>query len=130
MLFCSLKDESKKPPLPPHPPTPISFVEMVKSNQSAHVVAATALAKFIVPDWRDKVDSGICMVVMSYRPTRLHRLAGRATTLCRSQLYHPVRDYEFGYCGDEYLPTPPPPPQSGCLPSLFHHPLSLSFSSL
>ncbi len=35
---------------------------------------------------------------LSYRPTRLHRLAWQAgtTTLCRSQLYPPFRDYEFG----------------------------------
>jgi hypothetical protein len=28
----------------------------------------------MVPDWRDKVDSGI---ELSYRPARLHRLAGQ-----------------------------------------------------
>jgi hypothetical protein len=33
-----------------------------------------AVAKFIVPDWGDKVDSGM---ELSYRPARLHRLAGR-----------------------------------------------------
>jgi hypothetical protein len=33
-----------------------------------------AVAKFIVPDWGDKVDSSIGL---SYRTTRLHRLAGR-----------------------------------------------------
>jgi hypothetical protein len=39
---------------------------------------------------------------LSYRPARLHRLAGRYTnTLCRSQLYPPVRDYEFGYRNDQ-----------------------------
>jgi hypothetical protein len=31
-----------------------------------------SVAKFLVPDWGDKVDSGF-----SYRPGRLHRLAGR-----------------------------------------------------
>jgi hypothetical protein len=31
-------------------------------------------AKFLVPDWGDIVDSGIGL---SYRPARLHRLAGR-----------------------------------------------------
>jgi hypothetical protein len=42
-------------------------------------------AKFIVPDWGDKVNSG-----------DIGWGAG-TTTLCRSQLYPPVRDYEFGY---------------------------------
>jgi hypothetical protein len=32
------------------------------------------VAKFIVPDWGDKVDSGIGL---SYRPARIHRLTGR-----------------------------------------------------
>jgi len=32
------------------------------------------VAKFIVPDWGDKVDSGIGV---SYRPAKLHRLEGR-----------------------------------------------------
>jgi hypothetical protein len=32
------------------------------------------VAKFIVPDWEDKVSSGIGL---SARPARLHRLAGR-----------------------------------------------------
>jgi hypothetical protein len=36
---------------------------------------STAVAKFIVPDWGNKVDSGIGF--LSYRPARLHRLAGR-----------------------------------------------------
>ncbi len=31
-------------------------------------------AQFLVPDWRDKVDYGIGL---SYRPAKLHRLAGR-----------------------------------------------------
>ncbi len=52
------------------------------------------VAKFIVSDWGDKVNSGIGL---SYRPARLHWLADCATNLCRSQLYPPVRDYEFGY---------------------------------
>ena len=46
----------------------------------------------------DKVDS---VIGLSYRPARQHRLTGRydkSTTLCRSQLYIPVRDYEFCYC--------------------------------
>jgi hypothetical protein len=42
------------------------------------------VAKFIVPDWGDKVNSGIAC-------------RDGTTTLCRSQLYPSVRDYEFGY---------------------------------
>ncbi len=34
----------------------------------------TTVAKFIAPDWEDKVDSGIGL---SYRLAMLHRLAGR-----------------------------------------------------
>ncbi len=51
-----------------------------------------AVAKFIVPDWG--VDSGIGL---SHRPARQH-IGWRASTitLCQSQLYHPVTDYEFG----------------------------------
>jgi hypothetical protein len=45
----------------------------------------------MVPDWGHKVDFGIGL---SYWSVRLHRLAGRYG---RSQLYPPVRDYEFGY---------------------------------
>jgi hypothetical protein len=40
-----------------------------------------SIAKFIVPFWGDKVDSGLGL---SYRPARLHRLAGRYETLCQS----------------------------------------------
>jgi hypothetical protein len=35
---------------------------------------ANPVAKFLVPDWEDKVNSGIGL---SCRPARLHRLAGR-----------------------------------------------------
>jgi hypothetical protein len=49
-------------------------------------------AQFIVPDWGDKFDYGIGLL---YWPVRLHRLATK--TLYRSQLYPPLRDYEFGY---------------------------------
>ncbi len=54
----------------------------------------TSVAKFIVPDGGDKVDSGM---VLSYRPTRLHGRQAGTTTDCRSQLYPPFRNYEFGY---------------------------------
>ncbi len=44
----------------------------------------TTEVRFLVPDWGDKVDSGIGL---SYRPAKLNRLAARYDTLCRSQLY-------------------------------------------
>ncbi len=62
------------------------------------------------PEWGDKVDYGIGL---SYRPARLHRLAGRYDNpICHSRLYPPQsgyelelykslytwRNYEFGYC--------------------------------
>jgi hypothetical protein len=52
----------------------------------AAAVAGSPLAKFIVSDWGwgDEVDSGIGL---SYRPARLHRLAGRYDNpICRCQL--------------------------------------------
>ncbi len=54
------------------------------------------VAKFIVPDWRDKVDSGTWFSYPARQATYVGWWAGK-TTLCRSQLYPPVRDYEFGY---------------------------------
>jgi hypothetical protein len=52
------------------------------------------LAKFLVPDWGDIVDSGIGL---PYRPARLHRLAGRyENPMTESTIYPAVRDYEFG----------------------------------
>ncbi len=61
------------------------------------VLAATSpVAKFIVPDWGDKTNSGIDLL---YRPARLHRLASRYdNTVPESTIYPPFRDYEFGYC--------------------------------
>ncbi len=56
----------------------------------------TAVAKFLVPDCGDKVNSAIGL---SYRlACRLHigRLSGMST-LIQSQLYPPVSDYEFDY---------------------------------
>jgi len=44
------------------------------------------VAKFIVPDGGDKVDSG---VGLSHRPTRLHRLAGRYENLMARVNYIP-----------------------------------------
>ncbi len=51
----------------------------------SHSRLRSPVAKFIIPGWGDKVDSGIGL---SYWPARLHR---------RSQLSLQVRDYEFGY---------------------------------
>jgi hypothetical protein len=39
-----------------------------------HKYISYTVVKFIVPDWGDKVNSGIGL---SCRPARLHRLAGR-----------------------------------------------------
>jgi hypothetical protein len=51
-----------------------------------HCESARSVAKLIVPDWGDKVDSGIWL---SYRPARLYRLAGRyENPLRRSQLLY------------------------------------------
>ncbi len=47
------------------------------------------VAEFIGPNWGDIVNTGIGL---TYRPAMLHGLAGRPTTLCRSQLYPSVRD--------------------------------------
>ncbi len=54
------------------------------------------VAKFIVNDWGDKVNSG---VGLSYRPARLHRLVGRFDNrMPESTTLHPqLRDYEFGW---------------------------------
>jgi hypothetical protein len=52
-----------------------------------------AVAKFIVPDLRDKVDSGRGLW---YLPARLHRLVQQPYAGVNFVL--PVRDYEFGYC--------------------------------
>jgi hypothetical protein len=46
-------------------------------------------SQILFPDWGNKVDSGIGL---SYRPARLYRQAADTATLCRSQLYPPVRD--------------------------------------
>ncbi len=50
----------------------------VKSGQILHIASnygvCNAIAKFLVPDWDDIVNSGIGL---SYLPAGLHRLAGR-----------------------------------------------------
>ncbi len=61
-----------------------------------------AVAKFIVSDWGNKVDSGIGL---SYRPATLHRLAGRydnpmpalQQSYAGVNYIPPVRDYKFGH---------------------------------
>ncbi len=67
------------------------------------------MMKFIVR-WGDKVDSGIGL---SYRPARLHWLAGRCC-LCRSQLYPEVvidtcKYIECSTSISYQSPSPPPP---------------------
>jgi hypothetical protein len=48
----------------------------------------TPEAQFIVPVWGNNVYYGIGL---SYRPDRLHMLAGRTTTLCHSRLCPPSK---------------------------------------
>jgi hypothetical protein len=59
-----------------------------------------AVAKFIVSDWGDKVNSGTWL---SYRPARLHRLAGRCDNPMPESAKSPVRDNKFGYW--QYCPS-------------------------
>ncbi len=54
-----------------------------------------AIAKFIGPDWGDKVDSGIWL---SNLLARLHFLAGRYVNPMPEKTTSPVRDYEFSHC--------------------------------
>jgi hypothetical protein len=59
-------------------------------------ITENAVAKFIVTDWVDKVDSGIGL---AYWPASLQKVGWQAgtTTTCWSQLYSSFRGYEFGY---------------------------------
>jgi hypothetical protein len=52
------------------------------------------VAKFMVPQLGDKVDSGMGL---SYWTARLCSLAGRYDNHMPGQLILPVRDHEFGY---------------------------------
>jgi hypothetical protein len=52
-----------------------------------------SVATFIVPDLGDKVNSDIGL---SYRPARLHRLAGQYDSPMPESTISSVRDYEFG----------------------------------
>jgi hypothetical protein len=54
-------------------------------------LAASLVAKFIVPGWGDNVGP---YTGLSHQPARLHRLEG-TTFLCQSHLYPSVMDYEF-----------------------------------
>ncbi len=47
------------------------------------------VAEFLVPDWGDLVDSG---KGLSYRPARIHRLAGRYDNPMPVSTLSPVRD--------------------------------------
>ncbi len=60
-----------------------------------------SVSKFIVLDWGDEVNTDIGL---SYRPARLHRLAGRYDNPMPESTIPPVRDYEFGYRSSGYLP--------------------------
>jgi hypothetical protein len=54
-----------------------------------------SVAKFLVPDWEDKVN---CHIGLSYQPAMSY-ICSRVgtTTLCLSQLHPHLRDYEFGF---------------------------------
>jgi hypothetical protein len=65
-------------------------LDEAEASPSIHVSIHRSL---VSPTALDKGDSGIGL---SYRLARLHRLAGRSTTLYRSQVNLPVMDYEFG----------------------------------
>jgi hypothetical protein len=58
------------------------FTLRALASDCQRICCNSPVAKFIVPDWGDKVDSG---KGLSYRPAKLHRLAGRYDNLCRSQ---------------------------------------------
>ncbi len=79
-----------------HPSSKVRLLQ--RRHWSRLFLRVNPVAKFIVPDWGDKVDSGIGL---SYRRARLHRLAGlydnpiTESTLSASQGL-PYR-YEFGY---------------------------------
>jgi hypothetical protein len=61
-------------------------------SESLSRLAADQMAKFIVPDWGDKVDSSLGL---SYHPARLQRLAGRYDIrMPESPIW--TWDYEFG----------------------------------
>jgi hypothetical protein len=60
------------------------------------------VAAFIVPDRGDKVGSGIGLSYRQYKGWQ-----AVMTTLCRSQLYPPFRDYAFGYSSFVHSPQSP-----------------------
>jgi hypothetical protein len=75
---------------------PVSFITSPPVDSSLNFCAFfRPVSKFIVPDWGDIVDSGIGLSYGS--PGYIGRQGRYRTTLCRSQLYPPFRDYEFGY---------------------------------
>jgi hypothetical protein len=69
----------------------LKYKERKKNKQN---IALPPVAKFIVPGWGDKVNSGIGL---SPGPTGYIGWRTGTTTLSRSQLYTPVRDFEFVY---------------------------------
>ncbi len=64
-------------PSPRHPPPPI--------------------AKFLVPDWGDKIDSGIGLSYPTGPPATQDGRPVRQPYVEVNYVYIPVRDYEFGY---------------------------------
>ncbi len=87
-LMCDMCYVRLKPKIKNNP------FRLFLSNSFSNTSLSSPAAKFIVPDGGNKVNSG---VGLSYWPTRLHGWRAGTTTPWRSQLYRPVRDYEFGY---------------------------------
>jgi hypothetical protein len=72
---------------------PMSCLKILSMNTKK----TPSVSKFIVPDWGDKVNSGIGL---SYWPARRNRPAGRYDNpIPESTISPPVRDYIFGYRG-------------------------------
>ncbi len=85
------------PPLPPCPPVPLFPIcpTPVPPPYVPGSCICSGQIHTVVPDWGDKVDfqaQGCHTGAPGYKG-----LQAGMTTLCRSQLYPPFRDYEFGY---------------------------------
>ncbi len=70
------------------------FIGQVRYNRHQIFLTISTVAKFVVPDWRDIVDSG--MGLLSYRPARLHRLAGRYDNLMPESTISPSLGLRIG----------------------------------
>jgi hypothetical protein len=70
-----------------------AFATHIEESKRNRREAEIAVAKFIIPDGEDKVDSGIGLL---YRPARLHRLTGQYNNPMPELTISSFRDYEFG----------------------------------